>query len=384
MNPSLRMILVGGAACLALALAGCGGSHNGEQGPTVAEVTFAVAGAAPVQLTDDLPGRVVAYRIAEIRPQVGGLIQRRLFTEGAEVRAGAPLFRINPAPFQADLDSAVAAQRRAEATRNQARVQVDRLRPLIEVDAVSRQSFDNAVATFEQAEADVAAARATAQRRRLDLNFATITSPISGRIGASAVTEGALVSVGGTDPLATVQQIDQVFVDVRQPAARMLELQKSGGAGADAVEILDAEGAATGQRGKLLFSELVVDPGTGDLRARVLVDNPSRNLLPGMFVRVRLPSGAPKTVVRLPQQAVFFAAGKPQVMVLKGTGAPEPRPITVGPVVDGQYVVLSGLAAGERVIIEGRDRLMPGVAVKASPWKSAASGQPQSQPQSQR
>lgn len=379
MHSSLRMALIGGAAALSFALAGCGGGQGGEQAPAVAEVTFVTAAASPVQLASDLPGRVVAHRVAEIRPQVGGLIQRRLFVEGADVKAGAPLFQINAAPFQAELDSAVAGLRRAEATRNQARIQVDRLRPLAEVDAVSRQTFDNAAAALEQAEADVAAARATAQRRRLDLSFATITAPIAGRIGASAVTEGALVSLGATEALATVQQIDQVFVDVRQPAARLLELQKSGGAGGASVEILDANGGATGLYGKLLFSELVVDPGTGDLRARVLVDNAARNLLPGMFVRVRLPDGGPRNAVRLPQQAVFFAGGKGQVMVLKGTGAPEARPVLVGPVIDNQYVILGGLNPGERVIVEGRDRLLPGAPLKATAWKSAGAAQPAAQ-----
>lgn len=372
MHPSARRALIAGAATLQLALAGCGAGRGGEPAPAVVEVTTVTASATPVQLTSDLPGRVVAHRTAEIRPQVGGLIQRRLFVEGAEVRAGAPLFQINAAPFQADLDSAAAALRRAEAVRNQARVQVDRLRPLAEVDAVSRQTFDNAAAALEQAEAEVAAARATAQRRRLDLSFATITAPIAGRIGASTVTEGALVSQGATEALATVQQIDQVFVDVRQSAARLLDLQKAGGPGAATVEILDADGDATGLRGRLLFSELVVDPGTGDLRARVLVDNAGRTLLPGMFVRVRLPDGAPRSLVRLPQQAVFFTGDKAQVMVLKGAGAPEAKPVRLGPVIDHQYVILGGLAPGERVIVEGRDRLAPGAAVKASAWTPPA------------
>ncbi len=378
MLPSLRMTLLGAAAILSLGLAACGSPSEG-QAPAIAEVTFAVAQAASVQLTDDLPGRVVAHRVAEIRPQVGGLIQRRLFVEGAEVKAGAPLFQINPAPFKADLDSAVAALRRAEATRSQARVQVDRLKPLIEVDAVSRQAFDNAVLALDQAEADVGAARAAAERRRLDVSFATITAPISGRIGASAVTEGALVSQGGADALAAIHQIDQVFVDVRQPAARLVELQKSGAGDNAMVEILDANGAPTGLRGKLLFSELVVDPSTGDLRARALVANPARNLLPGMFVRVRLPNGPPRAVVQVPQQAVFFSGGKAQAMVLKGTGAPEVRSLAIGPVVDNQYVVIGGLRPGEQVIVEGRDRIQPNLAVKASPWTSAARVQPAAQ-----
>lgn len=380
MNPSLRLLLIGGAATLSLALAGCGGPQGDEPAPPPAEVTIATATSAPVQLTDDMPGRVVAYRVAEIRPQVGGLIQRRLFVEGAEVAAGAALFQINPAPFRADLETAAGALRRAEATRSQARTQVDRLRPLVEDDAVSRQSFDNAVAAFQQADADVAAARATVQRRRLDLGFATITAPISGRIGATAVTEGALVSQAGTEALATVQQIDKVYVDVRQPAARLQELKKMGGGGGEAMaDILDADGKPTGLRGKILFSELLVDPGTGDLRARVLVENAGQTLLPGMFVRVRLPRGVPQRLVRTPQQAVFISGGKPQVMVLDAKGVPQTRPVVLGPVFDGQYVVMEGLNVSDRVVVEGRERVQPDTPVKTSAWKPASVAQPQAQ-----
>lgn len=378
MTPSLRLLLVGGAATLSLALAGCG-KQSDEQATPAAEATTATATSAPVQLTDDLPGRVVAYRIAEIRPQVGGLIQRRLFVEGAEVRVGAPLFQINPAPFRADLDTAIGALRRAEAARSQARTQVERLRPLIEGDAISRQSFDNAVATFQQADADVAAAQATVQRRRLDLGFATITAPISGRIGATAVTEGALVSQTGADALATIQQIDKVYVDVRQPASRLEELKKMGGGGDAMADILNADGAPTGLRGKILFSELLVDPGTGDLRARVLVENGGQALLPGMFVRVRLPRGAPQRLVRAPQQAIFIAGGKPQVMVLDAKGAAQTRPVVLGPVIDGHYAVLEGLNVGDRVVVEGRERIQPNMPIKTSAWKPASAAQPQAQ-----
>jgi multidrug efflux system membrane fusion protein len=378
MNPSLRLLLVGGAATLSLALAGCG-KQSDDQAPPAAEVTIATATSAPVQLTDDLPGRIVAYRVAEIRPQVGGLIQRRLFVEGAEVRAGAPLFQINPAPFRADLETAAGALRRAEATRSQARTQVERLRPLIEGDAISRQSFDNAVATFQQADADVAAAQATVQRRRLDLGFATITAPISGRIGATAVTEGALVSQTGADALATIQQIDKVYVDVRQPASRLEALKTMGGGGDAMADILDADGAPTGLRGRILFSELLVDPGTGDLRARVLVENGGQTLLPGMFVRVRLPRGVPQRLVRAPQQAIFIAGGKPQVMVLDARGVPQTRAVVLGPVIDGHYAVLEGLNVSDRVVVEGRDRIQPNTPIKTSVWKPASAAQPQAQ-----
>lgn len=367
MSPSLRILLVAGVAATLSACGGQGG--EGDQVGSRPEVAVAPVVMGPVSLTDDLPGRVLAVRTAEIRPQVGGIVLRRLFAEGGEVRAGQPLFQINPAPFRADADSAQAALQRAEATRDQARVQAERLKPLIDVDAVSRQTYDNAVATLRQAEADVAAARAALARRRLDLDFATIRAPIAGRVGAAAITEGALVGAGDAAALAVVQQLDQVHVDVRLPVDRLQALQA---AGAARVEILDGNGAPTGLAGRLLFSELLVDAGTGDVRVRVLVDNPGKRLLPGMFVRVRLPRGPERGMARVPQQAVAFAEGRAQVVVVDASGAAEIRPVTVGPVIDGQYVVTSGLAKGQSVVVEGRDRVTPGQPVKATAWARSA------------
>jgi multidrug efflux system membrane fusion protein len=215
-----------------LALAACGGD-GAPTAPPPAEVLITPAQDRPVSLADELPGRVVAFRTAEIRPQVGGIVQRRLFTEGAMVSEGQPLFQINPAPFRADAASAAATLARAQATYARANTQANRLKPLVGVDAISRQTYDDATVARDQAAADVAQARAALDRRRLDLGFARVTSPISGQIGAATVTEGALVGTSDANPMATVQQIDKVYVDVRQPAARL-----------DALRAAVAEGAA--------------------------------------------------------------------------------------------------------------------------------------------
>jgi len=359
------------AAIVALSLAACS-SKEGQvaaAGPPVVKVATVSTG--EVQITDTLPGRVVAFRVAEIRPQVSGLVQRRLFTEGALVRAGQPLYQINAAPFRAEAASASASLRRAEASRNLARVQRDRLRPLVEADAVSRQTFDEAEALLAQAEADVGVARANLARRTLDVGFATVTAPISGRIGASTVTEGALVSATGGEPLASINQIGQVYVDVSQPAARMVAVRELG-QGSTTVELLDDAGQSLGLSGRLLFSDVVVDPATGDMRARVQVQNADDRLLPGMFVRVRLPRGPQQNLLRVPQQAVTHTGGKPQVLVVMADGKIQSRVVQLGDVVNNHYVVLSGVTAGERVVVEGQDRARPGVAVRPTPWRGSA------------
>ena len=363
------------AAAAALFLGSCGGGQTDAAAPPPPEVTVATVGQDALQLTDTLPGRVAPVRIAEIRPQVGGIIQRRLFTEGAMVRAGQALYQINAAPFRADAASAAAALRRAEAVANQARVQRDRLKTLVETDAVSRQTFDDAEAAVQQAEADVGVARATLERRNLDVGFATVTAPISGRIGASAVTEGALVSATGGEPMATVQQVNQVYVDVSQPASRMEALRRLG-AGSPTVELVDDAGQPLGMNGRLLFSDIVVDPATGDMRARVLVDNAAGRLFPGMFVRVRMPRGPEQTLLRVPQQAVTHAGAQAQVLVVGQDGKVQARPVQVGDVVDNHYVIRHGLRAGERVVVEGQDRVAAGGTVRTKPWRAAQTPQP--------
>jgi multidrug efflux system membrane fusion protein len=362
-------------AAALLSLAACSKPAPEEAAAPPAAVTVLKLQAAPVVLSDELPGRVAAFRTADIRPQVGGIVLRRQFEQGAEVKAGQKLFQLNPAPFQADADSAAAALQHAVATAKRASSQADRLKPLVEADAISRQAYDDAVAQREQAAATVAQARASLARRRLDLAFASIEAPIAGRIGSELVTEGALVGMTDAAPMARIQQIDKVYVDVRQPAAALAALQASGTGGADKlpVTILGADGQPHPVTGRVLFSGISVDAGTGDAVIRVLVDNPQRQLLPGMFVRARIARAVQANGVLVPQQAVLHGSGgQAQAWVLDGTNKASLKPIAVGDVVNHQYVVNSGLRAGETVVIEGQERLQPGATAAPQPWKRAA------------
>ncbi|PHV31039.1 efflux transporter periplasmic adaptor subunit [Janthinobacterium sp. BJB312] len=361
-------------AAALFSLAACSQPAQEEGAAPPAAVTVLKLQAAPVVLSDELPGRVVAFRTADIRPQVGGIVLRRQFEQGAEVKAGQKLFQLNPAPFQADVDSAAAALQHAVATAKRASSQADRLKPLVEADAISRQAYDDAVAQREQAVATVAQARASLARRRLDLAFASIEAPIAGRIGSELVTEGALVGMTDATPMARIQQIDKVYVDVRQPAAALAALQASGTGGADKlpVTILGADGQPHPVTGRILFSGISVDAGTGDAVVRVLVDNPQRQLLPGMFVRARIARAVQANGVLLPQQAVLHSSGgQAQAWVLDGKHKASLKTITVGDVVEHQYVVNGGLKAGETVVIEGQERLQPGATAAPQPWKPA-------------
>jgi multidrug efflux system membrane fusion protein len=361
-------------AAALLSLAACSKPAPEDASAPPAAVTVLKLQAAPVVLSDELPGRVAAFRTADIRPQVGGIVLRRQFEQGAEVKAGQKLFQLNPAPFQADVDSAAAALQHAVATANRASSQADRLKPLVEADAISRQAYDDAVAQREQAVATVAQARAALARRRLDLAFASIDAPIAGRIGSELVTEGALVGLADATPMARIQQIDKVYVDVRQPAAALAALQASGTGGADKlpVTILGADGQPHPVTGRILFSGISVDAGTGDAVIRVLVDNPQRQLLPGMFVRARIARAVQANGVLLPQQAVLHSSGgQAQAWVLDGTNKASLKTIAVGDVIEHQYVVNSGLKAGETVVIEGQERLQPGATAAPQPWKPA-------------
>ncbi|MCF8710296.1 efflux RND transporter periplasmic adaptor subunit [Rhizorhapis sp. SPR117] len=370
-----RRASVAAVSTLALILAAC--SSQEQAPPPEIEVTILKVKPEALALFDELPGRVVAYRVAEIRPQVGGIVQRQLFEQGSEVREGQPLFQINAAPFQADANSSAAALQHAEATFARARLQEERLRPLVEVDAISRQSYDDARVARDQAAADVAAARAALARRRLDVGFARITSPIAGQIGEALVTEGALVSANDASPLATVQQIDQVYVDVRQPVARIETMRaaiEAGTADQNAlVEILSTDGVPYAVKGRMLFSGITVAPSTGNAVVRVLVPNPDRRLLPGMFVRARLPRTFEQQAITVPQQAVRRdPAGKAQVFVVDAQGRVAARDVVVGDVIDGRYLVSSGLQAGETVVVEGQDKVQPNVPVKPVAWRPAA------------
>ncbi|BAI76606.1 efflux transporter (plasmid) [Azospirillum sp. B510] len=366
----------GACALLAVMLMGC---ERSEPAPAPPAPLVSVLTMAPsrLELTDDLPGRVAALRVAEIRPQVSGIVRRRNFEQGSEVRAGQPLFQIDPAPFKADVDMAAAALQRAMIGLERAKLQVARLQPLVRTDTVSRQAYDEAVFQRDQAAADVAHARATLARRELDLTFATVEAPISGRIDQALVTEGALVGGNDGNPMARIQQIDQVYVDVRQPASSLAPLRKALAArqaeSRDGlpVSILRDGGEAYGATGRVLFSGVSVDPGTGNVLLRILVDNPERDLLPGMFVRARVPRTSYADALTLPQQAILRIGGLPQVWTLDRNGLASLKPVELGELVDRRYRISAGLAAGEKVVVEGMERLSEGVQATARDWPAS-------------
>jgi multidrug efflux system membrane fusion protein len=328
-------------------------------------------------LTEDLPARVAPVRIAEIRPQVSGIVRRRLFDQGADVRAGQPLFEIDPSPFRAEEETAAAALQRAEAALARASTHAERLEPLVKADAISRQVYDDAVSQRQQAAADVAQARATLSRRRLDLKFAMVESPIAGRIDQALVTEGALVASSDSTPMARVQQIDQVYVDVRRPASSLDALHEAMAAqpsrnGGLSVSILRSDGSPYEVTGRILFSGINVDAGTGDLLLRVLVSNPQQRLLPGMFVRARVPRANYAEAIMVPQQAVVRVDGKPHVWTVDDSAKARLVAVELGEVSEGRYRIGSGLRAGQRVVVAGIERLAEDALVETQEQQAPA------------
>ncbi|WP_368147379.1 efflux RND transporter periplasmic adaptor subunit [Aeromonas sp. s7(2024)] len=368
------------AVITAFGLAGCDASPQEQEAPALPQVSVLTLTGRELDISEDLPARVAALRSADIRAQISGIVQRRLFEQGAEISAGTVLFQINPAPFKADVDSAAAALQRAEAVLARARIQIDRLKPLLRTDAISRQTYDDAISQRDQAAADVAQARATLARHQLNLQFASVEAPIAGRIDQALVSEGALVSPTDTTPMARIQQIDQVYVDVRQPASVLESLRQQAGSTATApelaVEILGSNGTPLGMQGHILFSGIEVDAGTGDVLLRVLVDNPERRLLPGLYVQARIPRARYANALTVPQQAVVRTSGQTSVWMVNGQGQAQLVPVNTAELVNSQYRIASGLSAGQQVVIEGIDRLTPGVQVIASPWQPPAVSQP--------
>ncbi len=369
-----------GLCLCALMLSGCD-SPQQEAQPEPVQVSVMTLTPQTLDVSEDLPARVAAFRTAEIRPQVGGIVQRRLFEQGADIKAGAALFEIDAAPFKAEVQNAAAALKRAQAVLARARIQVERLQPLVSAEAVSQQTFDDAASQREQAAADVAQAEAALARKRLDLKYATVSAPISGRVDQAQVSEGALVSTTDTTPMATVQQIDQVYVDVRESATSLERWRHALGnrlaPGADGVqvEVLDSSGKAYGLSGRVLFSGISVDAGTGNVLLRVQVDNPNRQLLPGMYVLARVPRAHHTDALSVPQQAVLRRDGQASVWVL-GEGEQVQRvSVELGELVGRRYRIVSGLSAGQRVVIEGLDRLAEGAPVKARLWQAGTASE---------
>lgn len=372
-----------GLCLCALILGGCDSAEQEAQAAP-AQVSIMTLTAQALDVSEDLPGRVAALRSAEIRPQVSGIVQRRLFEQGADVKAGAALFQIDAAPFAAEVQTADAALKRAQAVLSRARIQAERLQPLVSAEAVSQQVYDDAASLREQAAADVAQAEAVLARKRLDLKFATVNAPIAGRVDQAQVSEGALVASTDTTPMATVQQIDQVYVDVRESATRLerwrhaLGSQLAPGADGVQVEVLDSSGKAYGLSGRILFSGISVDAGTGNLLLRIQVDNPHRQLLPGMYVLARVPRAHYAAALSVPQQAVLRRDGQASVWVLGADEQVRRVPVELGELVARRYRIASGLSAGQRVVIEGLERLEEGAAVNARPWQSGTAGEPAS------
>ena len=373
----------------------------------------------PVMLTSELPGRTAGYLVAEIRPQVNGLLQKRLFTEGSDVKAGDVLYQIDPAPYQAAYNNAVAAHNSAQQTAQRARAELaaskaslerheavlklaitnrERNEKLIKTDAVSQMELEQTVAdvavanaglevgkaqvesaqkTVEVAEAAIQQAEAAVETARINLDYTKIAAPISGRIGRSEVTEGAIVTAYQPTPLATIQQLDPIFVDVPQSTAQLNHLKRSlnNGSlkdnGTDKVKIVLEDGAAYSQQGSLKFRDVTVDPTTGSVILRIVVPNPDGILLPGMFVRAIVDEGVNEHAILVPQQAVSRdPKGNPVALVVDAEGKVEQRELSTERAVEDRWLVSSGLAAGDRVIVEGMQKVRPGVAVKAVPFEA--------------
>jgi membrane fusion protein (multidrug efflux system) len=344
-----------------------------------------------VVLTTELPGRVEPLRTAQVRARVNGVVLKRQFTEGSMVRAGQALFQIDPAPYAAALASAQAQLARAQAGLSQTKATVDRFKPLAEARAISQQDYVNAQAAQQSADADVAAGRAAVQTARINLSYAQVTAPIAGRIGRALVTEGALVSAAEATQLALIQQTSAVFVNFTQSSGDLLRLRKAlannelerlGGGGkgqgnsdAVAVQVVLEDGSLLQQTGKLLFSDLSVDQSSGQVTLRAEVPNADGMLLPGQYVRVRLAQAELPSGFLVPQQAVTRNQQGDTVLVVGEDNKPAPRPVTIRSGQDGQWVVTAGLTAGDRVIVDGFQKMRaPGAPVTPVPWKPTGAG----------
>ena len=367
-------------ATFAILLSGCAKHENSEaetqQPPAV--VSVFTAQYQPVHLIENLPARVSAYRIAEIRPQVAGIVEKVLFTQGSDVKAGQPLFKINSDILQADVDSNRASLQRAQAEVVRLKSLVERYAQLLPSHAISQQEYNNTETAYRQAIADVAQLKAALARQNLNLKYSTVTAPISGRIGQILVTEGALVSQADSKAMAVIQQISQVYVDVKQSISDYEKLQDALQQGTVSdiqpqVEILNSQGKPYQAKGKLLFSDTNVDPDTGDVTIRILVDNTDHKLLPGMYVRVNINRAVIDQAIVIPEQAIQHdISGKAQITVINQKQQAEVKPVELGQRYRNSYVVLSGLTIGEKVVVEGADRIQPQQKLKIKIWQPAA------------
>lgn len=373
------------ALAAALALGACGQKSDAPAAgasPRAPEVGVVTVQPRDIGLVTELPGRLEASRVAEVRARAAGILQKRLFREGSDVKAGQQLFLIDSAPYQASVAQAEASVAQAEASLAQSRALAERYRPLVAVNAISKQEYDNAVAAQKTAEANVAAAKAALTTSRINLGYATVTAPISGRIGRALVTEGALVGQGTPTELAVIQQIDPLYINFTQSASEALKLKaamasgkyKQSSANAANVRVVLEDGIVYPQTGRLLFTDLTVDATSGQVTLRAEVPNPERALLPGLYVRVRLEQAQVDNGILLPQQAVTRSGKADTVMVVGPDNHVTPRVVKLGPAQGSNWVVLDGLKSGEQVMVDGFQKLPRGkpgdpIVVQPVPWQ---------------
>lgn len=368
-TPLAAVLMLSGS----LALTGCNEKESQKSAPQAPDVGVVTLKSEPLQITNELLGRTSAYRIAEVRPQVNGIILKRNFTEGSDVQAGISLYQIDPAPYQAVYNSANGDLVKAKANANMAQLTVKRYQKLLGTQYISQQDYDQAVADAQQANAAVVAAKAALESARINLAYTKMTSPISGRTGMSSVTEGALVTSGQANALVTVQQIDPIYVDVTQSSGEFLRLkqeladgklkQENGQA---KVKLVTNDGIAYKQEGTLEFSEVTVDPSTGSITLRAVFPNPDKSLLPGMFVRAELEEGINPTAILVPQQGITRTPrGEASALIVDKDNKVEVRQLTTGAAIGNKWLVTTGLQDGDRVIISGLQKIKPGIQVNA-------------------
>ncbi|KAF1041933.1 MAG: Multidrug efflux pump subunit AcrA [Herbaspirillum frisingense] len=378
---SRRLVLALLAGAVAAALSACGQSGHPAAGSELPSVQALTVQTRPFEQTSELPGRLEAVRVAQVRARVAGIVLKRHFKEGADVKAGEVLFTIDPAPFEMALKRAQGDLAKAEAAAFEAEALVKRYRPLVQSEAVSRQEFDTADAAARSTRAGVQSAQAEVATARLNLGYATVRAPISGRIGRALVTEGALVGQNEATALADIQQLDPIYADFQQPAAQVTRLREDIARGQlqrqqQTSLQLALDGSDRLREGRLLFSDITVDKGTGQLSLRGSFPNPDGVLLPGMYVRIKISQGLHPEAVLIPQRAVKLGLdGKPQVLVVDGEGVVRDRTVVTGAMAGSEWHILSGLKAGEKVVV-GAGKVQSGAKVRLTAYQPAPHQQP--------